>query len=199
MVWSRSRKKHFHGRSLTMAMDIYLVIPPSPDNPPISADPVPDKYFATTFPKGSVVAIRNFSFATENPTSIGSTSGGAGTGKARLNPVVIEKWVDGASRSLFSMNVTGQHLSKMQLYIRRAGATGGKPYLAYEFGTVFVSRIDWSGGGGELPLERVTFAYGSLALGYYPQRPDGTLGKPVEAGWDQVTNSEPKQDMLVGF
>jgi type VI secretion system secreted protein Hcp len=182
-----------------MAVDIYLVIPPSPDNPPITVDPVQDKYFAAM--KGAaVVEVRRFSLGSENSTTIGSASGGAGAGRAKFDPVIIEKSVDTMSRLLFSMNVTGKNLAKLQLYIRKAGVASGKPYLAYEFGMVFVSNIDWSGGSGDDgPLERVTFAYGSLALGYYPQKPDGTLGKPVEIGWDQVTNTEPKPEILVGF
>jgi type VI protein secretion system component Hcp len=41
---------------------------------------------------------------------------------------------------------------------------------------VFVSGIDWSSSSGdEEPLERVTLAYGALAVGYYPQKADGTF------------------------
>ena len=51
-----------------MAVDMYLVIPSATGNPPISADPVTDQYFKTTFPNASVVAIRQFSLGAENPT-----------------------------------------------------------------------------------------------------------------------------------
>jgi Type VI secretion system effector, Hcp len=139
-----------------MAVEMFLVIPPDSENPPITADPVQDQYFKTTFPKAAVVQVRRFSLGTENQASIGSATTGAGAGQAALNPVVIEKSVDTLSSSLFSIAVKGNHLAAMQLCIRRAGPGGVKPYLAYRFGSVFVARIDWSAGSGdEEPVEQV--------------------------------------------
>jgi type VI secretion system secreted protein Hcp len=67
----------------------------------------------------------------------------------------------------------------MQVYVRKTGAASTavpKPYLVYGFEMVFVSGIDWSSSSGdEEPLERVTLAYGALAVGYYPQKADGTF------------------------
>ena len=37
----------------------------------------------------------------------------------------------------------------------------------------------------------MTFVYGALGLGYYPQKPDGTLATtPVRTTWNQMTNTE---------
>ena len=183
-----------------MAVDMYLVIPTATGNPPITADPVTDQYFKTTFSNASVVEIRQFSLGSENKATVGSATTAAGAGKAVFNELLIEKSVDTMSRSLFALNATGGHLAKMQLYLRRTDAAGGKPYLVYGFNTVFLSKIDWSAGSGdEQPIERLTFAYGALALGYYPQKPDGTLGTAVKASWSQVTNSEAAADILAGF
>ena len=183
-----------------MAVDMFLVIPPATGNPPISADPITDQYFRTTFPNASIVEIRQFSLGAENPTTIGSATTGASSGKVVLNELFIEKSVDTMSRSLFAMTATGKHLAKMQLYIRKAGAAVGKPYLAYGFNMVFLSKIDWiASSGDEQPIERLTFAYGALALGYYPQKPDGTFGTAVKTSWSQVTNTEAASDILVGF
>jgi type VI secretion system secreted protein Hcp len=182
-----------------MAVDLYLVIPTATGSPPVSADPVSDQYFKTTFPSAAVVEIRAFSVGVENKASIGSASTGAGAGKAVLNELSIEKSVDTLSRSLFALSATGGHLAKMQVYLRNAGAAGGKPYLVYAFNTVFVSKVDWSADSDDQPTEHVTFAYGALALGYYPQNPDGKLGTAVKTSWSQVTNSEAPPDILAGF
>ena len=183
-----------------MAVDMYLVIPSARVNPPISADPVTDQYFKTTFPNASVVEIRQFSVGAENAASVGSVSTGAAGGKAVLKELLIEKSVDTMSRSLFAMNATGGHLARMQLYLRRAGDAGAKPYLVYGFNMVFLSKIDWSASSGdEQPIERLVFNYGALALGYYPQKPDGTLGTSVKTSWNQVANTEGPPDMLAGF
>ena len=182
-----------------MAVDIYLVIPPATGNPPISGDPVTDQYFKTTFPNASVVEIRQFSVGSENAASVGSASTGAAAGKAVLKELLIEKSVDTMSRSLFAMNATGGHLARMQLYLRRAGV-GAKPYLVYGFNMVILSKIDWSASNGdEQPIERLTFAYGALAVGYYPQKPDGTFSTAVKASWNQVTNAEAQPDILAGL
>lgn len=142
--------------------------------------------------------------ARKPPITIGSTTTGAGSGKAKLKELVIEKSVDKLSRSLFAISVTGGHLARMQLYVRKVGGAptaGAKPYLVYGFDMVFISEIDWSGSSGdEEPLERVTFAYGALALGYYPLKPDGTFDTAVKTNWSQVTNSAPPPDpVLAGF
>ena len=182
-----------------MALEIFLVIPPDSANPPITADPIQDEYFKTTFPNAAVVQIRQFSLGTENPASLVSATTGSGGGKGTLNPVVIEKSVDTLSSALFSIAVTANPLTTMRLYIRRAGDGGGKPYLTYQFGSVFVARIDWSAGSGDKePVEQVTFAYGSLALGYYPQKPDGTPDTAVTQSWNQVTN-ETVPDVFADF
>jgi type VI protein secretion system component Hcp len=185
-----------------MAVDIFLVIPAAPTNPPVSADPIQDQYFKTQFQTAAAVEIRQFSLGEENPATVGSATTGAGTGKAKLNELVIEKTVDKLSRSLFAASVSGRHFARMQLYVRKAGGTPtGKPYLVYGFDMVFVSAIDWTGSSGdEGPSERVTCAYGALALGYYPQKVDGTFDVPVKTMWSQVLNKEtPPDPVLTGF
>jgi type VI secretion system secreted protein Hcp len=183
-----------------MAVDFYLVLTPGPGNPPFTAEPVQDQYFKSTFPNAPVVAVQGFSLGEENQTTIGSATSGAGAGKAILNELIIEKSVDKLSRSLFALSVTGAHLTRAQLYIRKAGATGGRPYLVYGFDMVFVSKIEWSASSGDdQPLERVTFVYGALALGYYAQKADGTFDTPVRTSWSQVTNTEAQVDLLTGF
>ncbi len=140
------------------------------------------------------------SVGSENINSVSSATTGVGTGKATFKELLIEKSVDTMSRSLFALNATGGHLAKMQLYLRKAGVAGGKPYLVYAFNMVFLSKIDWSASSDdEQPIERLTFAYGALGIGYYPQKPDGTFGTAVKTSWSQVTNTEAPPDILAGF
>jgi hypothetical protein len=82
-----------------------------------------------------------------------------------------------------------------------AGLKRGQRVNVYGFDMVFVSEIDWSGSSGDdEPLERVTFAYGALAFGYYPLKPDGTFEPAVKTSWSQVTNTAPPPDpALTGF
>jgi type VI secretion system secreted protein Hcp len=77
------------------------------------------------------------------------------------------------------------------LAIRKTGgevSQAGKPYLVFSFGTVFCTRMDWSGPGDEGPEEAITFAYGALDIAYANQKTDGTLEPLKSASWNQMSN-----------
>ena len=149
-----------------------------------------DAHFGKSGPSPAF-EIKDFSFGVENPTTIGSGTGGAGAGKAKFNEFTIKKTLDKASAVLFQHLAQGVHYEKGVLSVRKAGgAKGGeKPYLTYEFGTVFTTKIDWSGPGDEGPEETITFVYGSLAVKYQVQKADGSFGPPTVGTWNQITNS----------
>lgn len=141
----------------------------------------------------NAIELQEFSFGMENSTTIGSATSGAGAGKAKFDDFTIQKTVDSATPSLLSACGSGANFPSMVLEVRKAGGTsGGKPqaYLQYTFQTVFVTKIDWSGGPGtDAPMESVTFAYGAMKVQYSPQSATGALGNPQSAAWSQLTNS----------
>jgi type VI secretion system secreted protein Hcp len=188
-----------------VAVDFFMVIPTQatggPNPAPLASEPVQDAYFSQTFAKAAaVVQLRNFSLSAENPTTVASATG-TGGGKVKFDPLQVEKAVDRLSPSLLVVSASGAHFPTVQIYVRKTGgAQAGKPYLAYEFSMVFVSELQWSGeSGDEAPVEQVTFAYGALTVGYYPQQPDGSLGKITKLGWSQVTNTSTGAEALSGF
>ncbi len=147
-----------------------------------------------TGPEGSpcVFEIKDFSFGVENPTTIGSATGGAGAGKVKFNEFTIKKTSDSASPAFFKNLVAGAHYKKVTLTVRKAGgdaSTAGQPFHTFTFGTVFTTKIDWSGPGDEGPEESITFVYGKLSVEYQPQNPDGTLGEPITSCFDAVRNT----------
>jgi type VI secretion system secreted protein Hcp len=128
----------------------------------------------------------------ENPTTIGSASGGAGVGKAKFNPMTVTKAVDGASAALFQAMAMGAHFPTVKLYVRKAGSPTGAPtdYLVYQFNMVFITKMDVSAGSGDdAPRETIEMVYGAMQVTYTPQSPTGQLGKPSTAMWSQVTNT----------
>ncbi len=140
------------------------------------------------------IEIKEFSFGSENTVSIGSATGGAGAGKATLKSLVITKWVDKASPSLFRALATGGHYPSLTLSIRKASgvptASGSKPYLVLTFQMVFVSRIDTAGSSGdEVPWETVTLSYGAMKIQYSTQDPTGQLTPMKPVIWNQIQNS----------
>ena len=141
--------------------------------------------------KSCLFEIKDFSFGVENPTTIGSATGGAGAGKATFHEFQITKKSDSASPIFFQHVATGQHFNTATLTMRKAGGDpqSGTAFLVYKFGTVFTTKIDWSGPGDEGPEEQITFVYGKLAVQYQPQKPNGTLGVPISSCFDAVRNT----------
>jgi type VI secretion system secreted protein Hcp len=132
--------------------------------------------------------IKTFEFGAENPTTIGSATGGAGAGKFKLNPFKITKDVDTSSPSLYQACAAGAHFPTVLLSIRKAGGAQ-VDYLTYCFRMVFVTNISWSGGGGEEAVEEtVEFVYGAIGVKYQQQTSEGQMVGKSFAQWSQVMN-----------
>lgn len=136
-----------------------------------------------------VFEIKDWSFGVENPTTIGSATGGAGAGKVSFHDIHITKTTDSASPTLFLNSATGAHYKTVTIQMRKAGGDQHSAFLKFTFGTVFTTKIDWSGPGDEGPEESITFVYGSLGVQYIPQSTDGTVGTPITNCFDSVRNT----------
>src|SRR5436853_7851940 len=82
--------------------------------------------------------IKDFSFGVENPTTIGSSTGGAGAGKIKFNEVQIKKTSDQASPLFFKNCCVGAHYKTGTVYMRNAGGEAMKPrppFLRFKFAT----------------------------------------------------------------
>jgi type VI secretion system secreted protein Hcp len=132
--------------------------------------------------------LRDFSFGVENPTTIGSATGGAGSGKIKFNEFTIRKTSDVTSPAFFKNSATGAHYKTVTIAMRKSGGEANTgAYLIFQFDTVFTTKIDWSGPGDEGPEESITFVYGKLNITYRQQNPDGSRFS-VTQGWDQILN-----------
>jgi type VI secretion system secreted protein Hcp len=185
-----------------VAVDIFLVIRSNAANPPLGESPTTDSYFLSTFPDAAVFEVSDFDFGVQNTVDIGSAATGAGAGKVSFGQLVIHRTVDKLSPSLLKLSAAGQHLAAIQLYLRHPNPTAGgavpAPFLAYEFQTVFISKIEWSAGAGADLTEEVTFVYGALAVAFQAVNADGTsAGTVVKSGWSQIQNSSSVQDSII--
>jgi len=144
-----------------------------------------DDFFKTK----NAFEVREFSFGVENPNTIGSATGGAGGGKAKFNTFTIKKSVDQASAPVYQAMVAGAHFPSIMLICRKSG--GQKlPYLQFAFVGVFVTNINWNGGGGEADFEEtVVFQYQAMAVQYMQQLASGAVGKKQQAMWSVTTNT----------
>jgi type VI secretion system secreted protein Hcp len=135
--------------------------------------------------------IKDFSFGVENPTTIGSATGGAGAGKIKFNEFTIKKTTDKSSPAFFKNCCAGAHYKTVIIAMRKSGGdpnSSGKEFLRFKFDTVFTTKIDWSGPGDEGPEESITFVYGKLGVKYIVQSGAGTQSEQKTAGWDQMRN-----------
>ncbi|MCA1686703.1 MAG: type VI secretion system tube protein Hcp [Planctomycetia bacterium] len=178
-----------------MACDNFLIFGPYTKG----STPAPDKVNTITGPLEVVgetqdkdfknaLEIKEFSFGVENPTTIGSMSAGAGAGRAKFNEFTVKKGVDIASPPLFLAAGLGCHFPTVSLVVRKAGGVK-VPYLVYTFKMVFVTKVEWSGGGGEeAPDEDVTFVYGAMEIQYTQQDSTGAEKGTSKCQWSQVVN-----------
>lgn len=133
------------------------------------------------------IVVDSFSWNPKNPTTIGSATGGAGTGKIAFNELKIIKKVDRASPLFFRQMATGTHYKTVVLTLRKGGEK--EPYMTYTMETVFVSNMNYGGGSPEVANEEVTFVFGRVTVQSIDRNADGSAAPPVQYGWDQMTNT----------
>jgi type VI secretion system secreted protein Hcp len=137
------------------------------------------------------IEIKSFDYSVENPTTIGSATSGAGAGKAKFNDLEIEKNVDQTSPQVFQALAAGQHYNGVEIVARKAGQTTATPIVNRYYFSLAVPTSDEQSGdaGDETTQEKLTFAYGGLALKYVPQTATGAAKAAVLAKWSVLTNS----------
>jgi type VI secretion system secreted protein Hcp len=135
--------------------------------------------------------ILSFNIAANNPTTIGSASGGAGGGKATMSSFSVSKKADKASPLLLQACLEGTHYAKASVTLNKAAGKSAVDFIKYEFEKVYVDNVQQSGasGGDDSANEVVSFVFGKFTMTYTPQNPDGTKGSPMVASWDLTTVS----------
>jgi type VI secretion system secreted protein Hcp len=150
-------------------------------DPKIEGESLDDKH------KGAIM-LESFSFSGNNAGSHGAGSGG-GSGKVVLQDFHFVKKTDKASAKLFLSCCNGEHLKKATLICRKAGKEQ-QEFLKVEMSDVLVSSYSIGGSSGSdvIPMEQVSLNYSKIEFKYKEQKPDGSLGGEMTAGWDQSKN-----------
>lgn len=127
------------------------------------------------------IEIESFSWGASAPGTAGS-GGGAGTGRVTVQDFSFTTPVTRASPKLFLACVSRQRIKSALLTARRAGGHQ-QDFLKITMTDVQVS--SWKQeSGAELPVDQVSMNFGKVEIAYTGQRPDGTPGETVTAGWD---------------
>src|SRR3954470_2612390 len=121
--------------------------------------PIPGETQDKVLP-ANAIPIAGYSWSSENTTSIGSSSGGAGTGRAKLNPLKFKAGIGTHSPVLFKYLVTGAHFKAAHLTLR--SGKNNPPFWLLDLGFVFVTAVSQTfDPATDMPLEEWTLAYGS--------------------------------------
>jgi len=140
------------------------------------------------FSKMNALEVLSFGFGVSQAETSGSGTTGAGAGKSKFEEFTIEKFVDLSSVPIYNACTAGAHFPSVMLAIRKVGGTN-LLYLQYIFRMVFVTGINWSGGGGEeAPKETIKFKFGAMGIQYARQLPTGAAGVPIAAYWNVLKN-----------
>jgi type VI protein secretion system component Hcp len=138
------------------------------------------------------ISIKSFNWGVENPTTLTSATGGAGTGKAKFNQLEVEKTVDSTTPQVFQRLASGQHFAGVEIVARKAGATAPSSATPtrYYFSLAFPVSQEQSGDSGDdAPAEKLTFSFGAVQQKYVRQLATGAAAAPVFGTWNQVLNT----------
>ena len=114
-------------------------------------------------PGSSSIAVESWSWGVSSTADGGG--GGGGAGRATLKALSIVKTIDKASPVLALKCATGQHIPQVVLTVARPGGSNS-PFMEYKLTDVLITSVQQSGSGDALPLEEVSFTYGSIQLTY---------------------------------
>jgi type VI secretion system secreted protein Hcp len=118
------------------------------------------------------------------------TGSGGGAGKVSFSDFNFMTATSKASPKLFLACASGQHIKQAKLVGRKAGKEQ-QEFLTFTFSDVLVTSYSTSGSeGGDVPADSVSLNAAQVVLSYKPQKPDGSLGNAINAGWDIKTNTK---------
>lgn len=115
---------------------------------------------------------------------------GGGTGKATVDDLTFEHFIDRATPNLVQYCLLGKHIKQAQLVVRKSG---GNPleYLKLTMNDVLVTRVSPEGVAEDesRPRERVCLSFSSMKQEYIIQNAQGGSGGAVTATFDIKKNA----------
>jgi type VI secretion system secreted protein Hcp len=125
-----------------------------------------------------------FNWGLTNDVTIGSSSGGAGAGKAKFSPLTVTKKLSAGSVSLLLAVAKGQDIQQLTILVARDD--GAKQLEQIIFKTVFVQSYQQSDDAGSPIEETLVMQYVEFSVTNGMSK-DGA--PPEVGGWNQVLNN----------
>ncbi|HYE73626.1 MAG TPA: type VI secretion system tube protein Hcp [Blastocatellia bacterium] len=117
--------------------------------------------------------------------------GGGGAGKVSMQDFHFVMQYNKSSPKLMELCATGKHIPKAVLTVRKAGGEQ-QEYLKVTFTDLLVSSYQTGGSshGSVVPTDQISLNYSKIEFEYKEQKPDGTLGGAIKAGYDLKANKK---------
>jgi type VI secretion system secreted protein Hcp len=125
----------------------------------------------------------------ESRSGTRASGGRGGAGKVAMQDFQFVMHVNKASPNLLLACASGQHIKSAVLTCRKSGQEQ-QEFLKYTFSDVLISSYQTGGSSSAdvVPLDQVSLSFATIEIEYREQKPDGSLGGSVKAGWDLKQN-----------
>lgn len=136
------------------------------------------------------IDVESFSWGETN-SGTHAGGGGGGAGKVTMQDFHFVMKISKASPKLMLACATGEHIPDGTLVCRKAG-TDQQEFLTIKMTDLLVSsyQTGGSGHGDIVPTDQVSLNYSKIEFEYKEQKPDGSLGGAIKAGYDLKANKK---------
>jgi type VI secretion system secreted protein Hcp len=135
------------------------------------------------------IDVESFSWGASN-SGTHAGGGGGGAGKVAMQDFNFVMRASKATPKLMQACATGQHIPEGILVCRKAGEEQ-QDFLTIKMSDLLVSSYQTGGSNGEIvPMDSVGLNFSKIEFEYKEQKPDGSLGGTVKAGYDLKANKK---------
>jgi len=136
------------------------------------------------------IDIESWAWGETNSGTAASSGGGGGAGKVSMQDFSFTMKVSKASPKLLLACATGEHLKTALMTCRKAGGEQ-QEYLKIKFSDCLVSSFQTGGSAGDIiPVDQISVNFAKIEYEYKEQKPDGSLGGAIKAGYDVKANKK---------
>jgi len=132
------------------------------------------------------IEIGDWSWDIEAETSF-TKGGGAAVGKPTPGTLSFSHFFDLSSPVIMDKIVSGRHFAEVVIdMLKQTGDKGGLPaqYFQIKMKEVFITKVSSKGGEDGSVNQDVEMVFKEVAVGYKPQKNDGTLEAPTDFNWN---------------
>jgi type VI secretion system secreted protein Hcp len=134
------------------------------------------------------IQLESFSWGETNVAGPPRAGGGGAAGRVQMHDLTVTMRVNKASPQLLLACASGKHVKQAVLTVRKAGERP-QEFFVLKLTDVVVTSYQTAGSAGASELhDQVALGFAKIEVEYKQQKPNGSLGQSVKAGWDLAQN-----------